>query len=218
MHRVPRGRAPGGCGLPALGRGADVVVTTHWPSCSFRRCSRGLGPCESLPGEPAPATDTEPAAGEPGAGGQHGLRARPGCGAHGDGLRDRHSLARRSGGQRCLPDPTGPRHNECGGQRGHAPTGSSGHRRNQPLPPLVPGPGGDPEHAPKDAEQGLSSVEWGLRAGVGIRAFQFRLPDARVVFPAQPSDWSRGSLAATTHPARGSPSLPATRPLPVPSL
>lgn len=72
---------------------------------------------------------------------------------------------------------------------------------------------------PRTPSRDCLSVEWCLRAGVGMRAFQFRLPDARVVFPAQPSDWSRSSLAATAHPARGSPSLPASglpaRPQPV---
>lgn len=77
----------------------------------------------------------------------------------------------------------------------------------------MPGPGGDPEHAPKDAEQGLLSVERCLRAGVGVRASQFRLPGASCL-PSPASDGSRGSLAATAHPARGSASPPAAGPSP----
>lgn len=87
----------------------------------------------------------------------------------------------------------------------------------------MPGPRQDPlqsecpEPVPEEAEQGLAFVEWCLRAGLGIRAFQLQLPSGRVVFTAQPSDWSGGRRAETADPALGPPSLPATHSC-VPSL
>lgn len=137
-----RACAPSGCVLPALALGHGCCSdSSHCPSCSLRRCGCSFGPCQPLPGEPAPATNAEPAAGEPSPGVQHVLRAWPRCGAHGYGLCDLHSLTASSGSQQLLPDATGPHHNEHGGQCGHPPVGSSGQWHNQPFPSLVPGPG-----------------------------------------------------------------------------
>lgn len=129
---------------------------SHRPSCSLPRCSHSISPCQPLPGEPAPAADAEPAAGEPSPGNQLVLWVQPRCGA----LHDLHSPTRSSGGRWFLPDTTGPRPNEHGGQRGPTPVRSAGHWHNQPFPSLVPGLG--TRHranvqmpVPEDAEQGL---------------------------------------------------------------
>lgn len=110
---------------------------SHCPSHFLPRCRHGLGPRQPLPGEPAAATDAEPAAGEPSARGQRILWAQPRRGAC--GLHDLRGLPPSLGGQQLLPAAAGPCCDEHGGQPGRTPVSNSGHWHNQPVPPLVPG-------------------------------------------------------------------------------